>query len=698
MYSSDDEAKSIITVFRKSFDKMREKKFLLYGVGINTRALIQNVNDFNIVGVMDAKNEGGYLDGKYIYSENEAPKVAEIIVIIAREVFVPIIYKRIKKLETLGMEIYNVCGENLQKKDREVKELPYLMEKSKIEQIIVEHDVICFDIFDTIVIRKVVQAADIFNIVEERLRNRNIDIPFARIRKIAEKKARKLKASPKLKDIYDEMKLLHSLSEVETEIIMEEELETEIKFSASRKSIVELLSFAKRCGKKVFLVSDMYLSASQMKKLLDCLDIKGYDKLFVSCEYGKNKWPEGELFNEVLGCLPLGTKVVHIGDNDGADIVCARKKGIDAIKIINIYETLVNSEFYGLLSYNKTLGDSLTIGNFATKYLSDPFEFVNNKGIVYLQTPEEVGAVGFGSLVVGFLEWIKEQCENRKIENIGFMARDGWILYEVWKNRSQYFSTDSVLNGKYILGSRKALAVTALYNNTDIEKAMLRVPPDMDVYDMMNSRFGITIERDGNEEEKETCIKRYEKEILENAETQRNIYNKYIKAQFASGKIAIVDAVSSGTLGAYFYRTIGEKGCLLCLVKSMIPNYSVFDEIDADSFLGEDSKYMTRFAIHKHVAELEGVLTAPYPMFLGFDRHGKEKYALPEKSQINEEFLQGAHKGIIDFAAEFYKNMESEKLLVLTPELCDMFFGLIYELKICAATEVISKLGVRNEF
>lgn len=699
MYSSNDEANDIIALFRQAFESMKEEKILLYGLGINTKAIIQNINDFNIVGVMDAKHEGEYFCGKYIFSEDEALKAAKIIVIIARETFVPIIYQRIKHLETAGTKIFNISGENLKEKGKKTKELPFQMKKSEIEQAIMEHDVVCFDIFDTLVIRKVVQPADIFEIVQERLVNKNIHIPFSQIRKKAEERARKLQKSPKLNEIYHELRLLEHLSETETEAIMEAELEIENKFSAPRTSVVELLDFAKQKGKKIFLVSDMYLDALQLTRLLDHLNIRGYDKILVSCEYGKNKWPEGELFEEVRNNSSTDSKILHIGDNDGADILCAEKRGLDAIKIISIYETLVNSEFYGLLSYNRTIGDSLAIGSFAAAYLSNPFEFIHNKGMIYLQSPEEVGRVGFGALVVGFLAWIKHQCEIREIKNLGFMARDGWILDQIWQLMIGNFPIDTILNETYILGSRRVLAITSLHNRKDIDKSLHRVPPEMSICNMMSSRFGIEKDQTCGETERMACVKKFEQKILENAAVQREIYNKYLNSQFIeNGKTAIVDAVSSGTLGDSFYKTTGKEGYFFCLVKSMIPNYSIFDEIDASGFLGEDNKYIPKFAIHKHVADLESVLTAPSPMFLGFDRNGNEKYAAPEMSQTNGELLQMVHKGILDFASEFYENSESVGMLKLTPELCDTFFGLIYDIKVCVAAEVTSKLGVRNDF
>lgn len=61
----------------------------------------------------------------------------------------------------------------------------------------------------------------------------------------------------------------------------------------------------------------MYLEASYIERLLKKYGIKEYDRLIISCEYSKCKWPSGELFEVVKKDFPLNTSILHIGDNEG---------------------------------------------------------------------------------------------------------------------------------------------------------------------------------------------------------------------------------------------------------------------------------------------------------------------------------------------------------------------------------------------
>lgn len=118
----------------------------------------------------------------------------------------------------------------------------------------------------------------------------------------------------------------------------------------------------------------MYLKTQQMTLLLEKCGIRDYDRLLISCEYENTKWPDGKLFEVVKKENPAHVSILHIGDNDGADIQCALKQGLDAIKVPSNYELMLYSPFQTLLSFNRGLGDSIAIGIFACKYLSDPFQ------------------------------------------------------------------------------------------------------------------------------------------------------------------------------------------------------------------------------------------------------------------------------------------------------------------------------------
>ena len=86
-------------------------------------------------------------------------------------------------------------------------------------------------------------------------------------------------------------------------------------------------------GKTVFLISDMYLPPEVISGMAARCGYEGYEKLFVSNEYGVSK-RSGKLFGEVLKEYGLQkSDLIHIGDSIGADLLGARKAGIAALPV-----------------------------------------------------------------------------------------------------------------------------------------------------------------------------------------------------------------------------------------------------------------------------------------------------------------------------------------------------------------------------
>ena len=696
MFGAQEESNEIVQMFCRGLHPYKQKRIVLYGLGIHTKMLLKVADDYRIVGVMDAKHEGEMFQGKKVFSEAEASEQADVIVIVARAEVVPVIYDRIRHLEQRGVQILDICGRQIQDTNTILENFPIQESEDSIKNAIISHDVICFDIFDTLVSRKVVQPEDIFAVVEQRLKYRGIEIEFKKLRQEAERMARLKSVSPTLLEIYREVKQEDINGMVSIEELMEEEIQAECDYSAGRAKHIELLKLAKKHGKTVYLVSDMYLNKQEIKRILDHCDIRDYDEIIVSCEYKKCKWPNGELF-EVITRKETGS-ILHIGDNEGADVLCAKKAGLDAAKVLSAYEFMLHTPFRTLLSYNRTLGDSISIGMFAAKYLENssiPFQTSTKLPI----TAYDAGYICYGALVVGFLSWIKQQCSINHYTNLAFVARDGWILEKVWRLMKEKSADADCITAKYILGSRRALAIPALRNEQDLFDALSKVPPNMAIPDMMNSRFGLNGKTFSQEEGKGECVRRNKTEILEHAKEERTHYRSYIKEQFDNqNDIAVIDAVSSGTIAQYFFNAVDRKGTLLCLLLSRVPDYSVYDEIDSKSYFGEDSKYMPRWNIHRHIGALESCLTAPHSMFCYFDKDGSEVYADKEASQKHVEILQMVHQGIMDFAKEMLMLLPDISHMELTPALCDTFFGLLYEKNICIGDDNIKKLGVNNKF
>ena len=187
---------------------------------------------------------------------------------------------------------------------------------------------ISFDIFDTLIERDVSDPLDIFTLVENETGEPNF-----RIKRIqAEKMARNRSVSKEVnkEDIYCE----YNAYRESCERLKDTELRIEAENIHIKKS---MFLFYKRCvaeNKNIFLVSDMYLNADFIDYLLKKCGIHGYKKIYVSCEYEKNK-VTSELFKVLLEDAGImKNDIVHFGDSPKADLLGARKAGIFSVLVM----------------------------------------------------------------------------------------------------------------------------------------------------------------------------------------------------------------------------------------------------------------------------------------------------------------------------------------------------------------------------
>ena len=194
--------------------------------------------------------------------------------------------------------------------------------------ILRKYENISFDIFDTLIERDVLDPLDIFTLVENETREPNFRIKRIQAEKIARNKS--LSKEVNIDDIYREYK-----AEIEScESLKNVELRLETEHIHIKKRMIQ---FYKRCiaeDKNIFLVSDMYLKADFIDNLLKKCGIYGYKKLYVSCEYKKNK-VTSELFKMLLKDESImKNDIVHFGDSPKADLLGAWKAGIFSIPVM----------------------------------------------------------------------------------------------------------------------------------------------------------------------------------------------------------------------------------------------------------------------------------------------------------------------------------------------------------------------------
>ena len=175
MENWDPEQRMIADAFQKGMAPFQQEPLVLYGTGKNTPAVLELTQGFTFAGLMDrdADNIGKVFYGKQVLSPEDVAASSKKIVIIARNTIVPIIYRRIRDFaEKNGISIYHYTGRLLKETEQtnDAADLDYWNHSYEdLKAAVAGHDVISFDIFDTLVGRRVLQPKDIFRSEERRV-------------------------------------------------------------------------------------------------------------------------------------------------------------------------------------------------------------------------------------------------------------------------------------------------------------------------------------------------------------------------------------------------------------------------------------------------------------------------------------------------------------------------------------------------
>ena len=93
------EEEFVISSFNKSFSHFADTPLVIYGIGKNTKYVLDSIPDFNIIGLMDEARNGESVYNKPVLSFEEVLRYdVKVIIIIARSSNTWIIYRRIAKM------------------------------------------------------------------------------------------------------------------------------------------------------------------------------------------------------------------------------------------------------------------------------------------------------------------------------------------------------------------------------------------------------------------------------------------------------------------------------------------------------------------------------------------------------------------------------------------------------------------------
>ena len=244
---------------------------------------------------------------------------------------------------------------------------------------------VSFDIFDTLILRPlfrptylfVIMDNDFLKLMPESQEN------FTIIRMAAEKSARLSSENGEvtIDDIYQEMSDNYNIETSVAEKLKETEIQLEIKGCYARKTATMLFDEAIKCGKKVVITSDMYLTEDIIKKILEKNGYTGYDRLFVSCVLNKNKCT-GTMYHHILEEYKIdAAEMLHIGDNYVSDIEKPRTLGIQCCYMPSPAE-LVKNTVLSTSDEKQYFAARCYITAVANNYFDDPFKKDFNEDVL----------------------------------------------------------------------------------------------------------------------------------------------------------------------------------------------------------------------------------------------------------------------------------------------------------------------------
>lgn len=685
MWSMYNQEEYTSSEFRKNFAQFWKQPIVLYGISARTGNLLEHITDYHVVGLMDGKRKSGEIWGKPILDEREVTAAGvQIIVVIARSAVLGMIYHRIEKFARENhINVYDIHGNDLSVKyqDRACDIPYYQMNWKLLSQSCARHDIVTFDIFDTLLVRKTLFPRDIFEIVERRMKSCDeLIADFHQVRAEAEQRLYSRGVNPTIVQIYEELQQLSGADKNTVQRYLEAELETELKLIEPRESMKNFFNEIRR-EKPVYLISDMYLPSEFIRKMLTKCGYEGYIDIFVSCEYGCSK--RNGLFDCFLEQFSDEKRILHIGDDEVADDVCAREAGIDSFRIMNGRELLENSSYSVLLEQADSLFEHLMAGLLCYKAFNDPFVFYKRKGKLAIKDHRLISYLFCAPVFVSFCIWMMQRIMEEGCDFVLYPARDAYVLEKICKMIQEKQHVHGFPNGKYLYTSRRALNAATVFTRGDIDRIAAHEYHGSP-QELLWERFHINVDDDQAQKELLLLLDRYEREILESCRKERENYLCYLDTEVEKKcrKIASIDFIASGSVQNGLCRLMPEKEVIgFYFQKKITADMELEKNIRTNSFYKPCSEFEMDANIYQFYLFLELILTSPEPTFYSMGADNSPVFMEETREQGEIDLVMDMQEAILKYTSDIsgiYPLLMDEKINIAFPDQILGFLGQEY--------------------
>lgn len=655
--------------FRKIFADKKGMRIAIYGLGRRSATLLPRIKDYNVVGLLDRNksNIGQELCNIKVIAIDNIEDKADIIIINSDPSNYEIIFKRISNMVSIPVYYSDGRLALIDENDMAYQDNSYWSSSyNDLKRRIDNAQIVSFDIFDTLIMRKIFSPEDVFRLLGSRTKELNINIDIGAVRA---KISAKCDSCASIDDIYMAIKEETDLSDEVIEDIKTIERDIDEQLCVARNDIVKLYEYCIESGKEVYLISDMYYTLQDIKQLLDKCGLSVIDDrhIWISCEKKKDKI-SGSLWKEYSSVVGENAKCIHIGDNKTGDIENPTKYGIDSYYVMSGKDMVMNSSISELASHVNTVSDSICLGLVTAKLFNSPFALCSNKGKLSFDNSEVYGYCVYGPLLEKFLIWLYSNSRKDGIDKLLFFARDGYFLEKDYRIVAELLDDGYKQDWCYLPISRRLIYMASMENEEDF-KRVVEFPYVGTFADYMKSRFEITVTDETSEYNDRQInavgdsknilkwIQPYKEMIMQEAKAERENYLKYLETDGDMQKEICYGTVDLGYYGTnqyYLQRLTDIKAKGYCFYACLSENNVFINDI----FMIGCFQYGNDYAAEKSLARkknmyIETFLTAPYGMIRYIDNQGNMVCEPDGKSQRNFDIKENVNGGAIDFIRDY---------------------------------------------
>ncbi|OUL26018.1 hypothetical protein BV378_13760 [Nostoc sp. RF31YmG] len=501
-----------------------------------------------------------------------------------------------------------------------------------------------FDVFDTSLVRIWAKPTDLFWEVGYQLQKDNlIEISpdsWSSLRMKAERVAREIGPffEVTLDEIYEQLARYLNWSKDEAEKAKQKELEIELLSLCPVPTTQKRIQALHQANERIIYISDMYLSEEVIRNFLKENKVwTPGSTLYVSSETRINKG-SGKLFQYCLAEEAVKrAQFKHVGDNRTADVKVPKKLGIPVEYFtqahLNRYEQKIADATQFPLKFRSLLAGASRLTRLQCQETSV------DKEVIW-----ETTASAIAPMLFGFVYWCLVEAQNKGIQRLYFIARDGQLLHKIAQVICQKWGFN--IDCRYLYGSRLAWYVPAIQEIGEFELDWIllgtkiitlflsvrsicnrvNISPEQ-IKDVLN-RYGFSAEKwDLN-------LKQHERDLMHQIFTEKEVTELILStaATYREKAIGYFHQEGIGDGVPFGFVDTGWTGRTQCSFSKLLSIAGIYPESGVNGFY---------FALMRRVKPFQNDRLFAY--FYDVDIPYGERYFLCKYSLLFELFLAADH-------------------------------------------------------